>query len=71
MKRKVEALGLASGQERRKNFAPGFPQDLLAAETMRYLPEARSEFRMLSSLQERDRKEGGQNHIYQFEERSI
>jgi hypothetical protein len=47
MKRKVEALGLARGQERRKNFDPGFPQDLLAAETRRYLPEARSEVGML------------------------
>jgi hypothetical protein len=51
MKRKVEVSALARGQERRKNFAPGFPQEILAAETIRYLPEARSEFGMLQFME--------------------
>jgi hypothetical protein len=43
MKREVELSGRPSGQERRRNLAPGFPHVVFAAETMRYLPEARSD----------------------------
>jgi hypothetical protein len=55
MKRNVEASGLASGQERRRNLAPGFPHLLFAAETIRYLPEASSEVGMLQFM-ESDRR---------------
>jgi len=56
MKRRVEALGLARGQERRRNLAPDFPHLLFAAETMRYLPEASVE--MLQFMESEGRRWG-------------